>query len=65
MPIKGDIDAALDAGDVNLAEQLYGEVLAKNDGFGLSGHDQQLLKARIEEVRFSLPPEEEVDEDAG
>ena len=47
MPTTADIRAAIAKGDGKLAQELYEEVLAKNEGRGLSGHDQQLLSEEI------------------
>ncbi len=51
MPTTADIREAILKGDAKLAAELYTEVLAKNEGRGLSGHDQQDLSAEIEALK--------------
>lgn len=53
MPTTDDIRAAIANGDAKLAQKLYDEVLAKNEGAGLSGHDQQLLSEEIAGLKHS------------
>lgn len=50
MPTTEDIRAAIEAGDKQLARRLYDEVLAKREGKGLSGHDQQVLSRTISRI---------------
>lgn len=65
MAIKADIDKAIEGGNLELAQELYEDVLAKNDGHGLSGHDQQIYAHLFERMKLAEPepePEEVVEE---
>lgn len=58
MPVIQDIREAITRGDKVGAQALYDEVLAKNDGKGLSGHDQQILQDAIDLLGIEEAPAE-------